>query len=149
MNQELTKRQRFVLAALAVQSGTALAPVQVQKLFFLFDENIANKIGGKQFDFEPYDYGPFDKDVYAEFGALNAMGLARVLENVDSPAKRLYLLTSEGQAAGEEALTNYDEGTREYMGEVSSWVSRLSFGELVGAVYKSYPEMRVNSVFVG
>lgn len=147
MNQELTKRQRFVLAALAAQSGTTLAPVQVQKLFFLFDENIANKIGGKQFDFEPYDYGPFDKDVYAEFGVLDAMGFARVLENVDSPAKRLYLLTSEGQAAGEEALTNYDEKTREYMGEVSSWVSSLSFGALVGAIYKSYPEMRMNSVF--
>lgn len=149
MNQKSTERQRFVLAALAAQSGVALAPVQVQKLFFLFDENIASMIGGKQFDFEPYDYGPFDKEVYSEFDALEAKGLARVLENVDSPAKRLYLLTSDGQAAGEEALEKYYGDARQYMKEVSSWISGLSFAELVGAIYKSYPKMRANSIFDG
>jgi hypothetical protein len=44
--------------------------VQVQKLFFLLDENIAADLGGRQFSFEPYDYGPFDRAVYSELELL-------------------------------------------------------------------------------
>ena len=54
MATALTHRQELVLAALASRPGTGFAPVQVQKLFFLIDENIAESIGGKQFAFEPF-----------------------------------------------------------------------------------------------
>ena len=45
----LTKRQQIVLAALACEPDAEFAPVQVQKLFFLIDENVSAHIGGKQF----------------------------------------------------------------------------------------------------
>ena len=67
---DITPRQKVVLAALAAERSSAFAPVQVQKLFFLLDQNIAADFGGRQFNFEPYDYGPFDRAVYSELEAL-------------------------------------------------------------------------------
>jgi hypothetical protein len=60
MTQILTRRQEVVLAALAAQPDHDYAPVQVQKLFFLADQNISSQMGGRLFAFEPYNYGPFD-----------------------------------------------------------------------------------------
>ena len=70
MHANLTHRRRVVLAALACKDRAAFAPVQVQKLFFLLDENVADELGGRQFDFQPYYYGPFDREVYAELQTL-------------------------------------------------------------------------------
>ena len=42
-----TPRQRLVLAALAAEPASSFAPVQVQKLFFLLDQNIAADLGGR------------------------------------------------------------------------------------------------------
>jgi hypothetical protein len=75
---DLSHRQEVMLAALAAESGSVFAPVQVQKLFFLLDQNIASDLGGKQFAFEPYDYGPYDRTVYSELEALSRRGLVTI-----------------------------------------------------------------------
>ena len=78
MRSGTTKRQKYVLAALATDSGAKFAPVQVQKLFFLIDENLSKVIGKSRFTFEPYDYGPFDKAVYHELEVLQSKGLVNI-----------------------------------------------------------------------
>jgi len=143
----LTHRQSTVLAALASRRGAAYAPVQVQKLFFLLDENIAEAMGGKQFAFEPYDYGPFDKAVYQELDALAADGLVQIAHHGSSAGSRRYSLTPAGQECGELALMEYDEESQEFIAQLADWVRSLSFPQLVGSIYKAYPHMREKSIF--
>lgn len=135
-------KRNLVLAALAPAKGEPYSSVQVQKLFFLLDAQGAHLVNGPHFDFQPYHYGPFDKAVYKELDALAAEGLADV-------RRRSYALTAAGQAEGEMMLAELPAATREYLSKLSAFVRRLNFSELVSAIYKAYPAMRVNSVFQG
>jgi uncharacterized protein YwgA len=139
-------RDQFVLAAMAAAEGAGHQPVQIQKLIFLLDDKIGTKVGGPFFHFEPYDYGPFDGEVYRTIEELEIAGKAEIVRG--GWARRVYRLTEKGQAEGIKLLEQLDHPTTEYIKTLSSWVRSLSFSQLVSAVYKAYPEMKVNSVFV-
>jgi len=62
---------------------------------------------------------------------------------------KMYRLTVNGQIEGERLLKTLPQKAQDYIKEVSDFVRRLSFSQLVGAIYKAYPEMRANSVFQG
>jgi hypothetical protein len=47
---------------------------KVQKLLFLIDREIPRLVGGPHFNFQSYDFGPFDRDVYDTLEALAAQG---------------------------------------------------------------------------
>ena len=145
----MTPRQELVLAALtAGQSNSELSPVQAQKLFFLIDKNVADAIGGEQYNFEPYDYGPFDSAVYSDLDWLSVPEEGCV-EIVRSGRYRTYRLTERGRQIGQQRLDQLNAETRDYFGRAKDWVKRLSFQGLVRAVYQAYPEMRANSIFRG
>lgn len=145
----LTKRQKVVLATLAAERGATFAPVQVQKAFFLLDKNISREFGGAQFSFKPYDYGPFDRDVYVELSNLAALGLVTIEDVGRYNGGRRYSLTPAGEDVGSQYLGALSPRAQAYIKSVSTWVRSLSFAELVGAIYKSYPDMKVNSIFKG
>lgn len=142
----LSPRQRLVLAALAAAPEASFAPVQVQKLFFLLDKNIADDMGGRQFAFEPYDYGPFDRAVYSELELLAHQGLVAIQASAGAE-RRKFSLTPAGYELGTTVAGQLSERARSYMARVSQWVRSLGFAELVGAIYKEYPDMKANSVF--
>ena len=137
-------RRGIVLAGLAAAGCTAHSPVQVQKLFFLIDRNIPDEIGGPLFDFQPYNYGPFDSDVYSVLEDLASESLVEIARVY---TWREYRLTDEGLVRGKRILAQLSVRARSYIGVASAFVRRLSFIELVRAIYAAYPEMRANSVF--
>lgn len=139
-------RSEFVLAVLATAEGNALTPVQVQKLFFVLDRRIPGAIEGPRFAFAPYDYGPFDADVYREIESLAELGLAEVIKP-GSFSMKTFRLTPRGQAKGDGVFSTLDDGTRAYIAKVSRFVRTHSFADLVSAIYKAFPEMKANSVF--
>ena len=139
-------RKGIVLAALAPANGDTYTPVQVQKLLFLIDQNIATITGGQHFNFEPYDYGPFDKEVYSVLHELEENSLVEVLETPGQSWKR-YRLTKSGQTSGKQVLGNLDPKGKDYITRASEYVRDLSFSQLVSAIYKAYPHMKANSVF--
>jgi hypothetical protein len=144
----LSTRRKLVLAALAADAANAqFAPVQVQKLFFLLDRNIADEMGGEQFAFEPYDFGPFDREVYSELEALARKGLLDIREAGPRPGDRRYSLTRAGYDLGQKCLLRIPPRGARYMKKAATWVRSLNFAELVGSIYKQYPEMRAKSVF--
>lgn len=144
----MNNRQKdIVLAALAAEDDAVFSPVQLQKMFFLIDQNISTEIGGTLFSFKPYDYGPFDNSVYGVVEELAREGFARVLNNSASPGRRTYSLTYEGAVKGRQKLAELSPPSSQYIVEVSRWVRSLSFSGLVGAIYNAYPEMREKSVF--
>ena len=142
-------RRDLLLAILAASDGRPYDPVQIQKAAFLLTRNRPNVVtDGPNFNFTPYDYGPFDADVYNEASALALAGAAAI---APSAAGRwnTYAATDEGLVRGRQILQNLDEGTREYVSKVSAWVRSQSFGGLVKSIYDAYPDMKVNSIFKG
>ncbi len=137
-------RRETVLAALAAAGENAsFEPVQVQKLFFLIDREASQGVGGPHFAFAPYDYGPFDRHVYDELQNLEKDRLSVTAQGF----YRTYYLTPAGYAEGVQLLHALDAGTREYLRQAAAWVRRLSFEQLVSAIYKKYPDMKAKSIF--
>ncbi len=55
------KRNRGDILAAAFAAagpGAAFDPIRVQKLLFLIDREVTERIGGPFFHFRPYHYGP-------------------------------------------------------------------------------------------
>ena len=140
----LGKQKEIVLAGLASGRGATYRPVQVQKLFFLIDQEISDVIGGRHFTFQPYNYGPFDKQVYSVLGKLAEDELVELVEDGNWTS---YRLTPEGQEVGDRLLQQLPDKARDYIHRCSKFVRSLSFTQLVSAIYKAYPDMRENSVF--
>ena len=140
------ERPEFVLAAMAPARTDPYSPTQIQKLLFLLDKNIADATGGPHFNFEPYDYGPFDKHVYRELEALEIDNLVEIGPSIGLNTKT-FRLTSDGEARGQEALCALPPPIQTYIKEASDFVRSLSFSQLVSAIYAAYPDMSVNSVF--
>ena len=141
------KTKELMLAAMSPAGTGPFSPVQVQKLFFLLDSNVAKQIGGPHFKFEPYDYGPFDKEVYQELETLMEQELVEILKPYGH-GSRIYKLTDEGLETGAKTLKKLPKDVQEYIQAVVDFVRSLSFAQLVSAIYDAYPKMKVNSVFV-
>lgn len=138
-------RSNAILAILASANGRTLSPVQLQKAVFLLDRNgLINE--GAGFNFEPYDYGPFDKAVYDEAQLLKMAGHAEI-----GPAPfgrwNVYSATQSGIDQGQRVLAGLTEDWRNYVIRVTEWVRSQSFSSLVKSIYNQYPEMRANSIF--
>ena len=141
-------RASYVLCALTPGHYATYSPVQVQKLLFLLDRNIAGYVQGSHFHFEPYHYGPFDQEVYSVLESLEAEGLVEI-EPEYMGRWNTYRLTPEGQQKGEQLLATLASEAQQFIHNASDFVRNLSFAQLVSAIYKAYPEMQVNSVFQG
>ena len=139
-------RSDLVLAAMASGGFNQLSPVQAQKMFFLFDQNLKEETEGPHFNFVPYDYGPFDAAVYTEIEDLSDNGMTAV---TGAGQSRRYALTENGYEKGKAILEDLPKDAQVYIAEVSQFVRSLSFSALVAAIYKAYPDMRENSVFRG
>lgn len=137
-------KEKMVLAGLAAGCGHFHTPVQVQKLFFLIDRNASHLVGGPFFNFEPYNYGPFDATIYRVLEKLGTEGLVEIAKDGTMNA---YGLTVQGREEGDKILSVLQPSTTEYIKHVSAFVRGLSFSQLVSAIYKAYPEMKENSVF--
>jgi hypothetical protein len=138
-------RREIVLAALAAGGENAsYSPVQVQKLFFLLDREAAPLINGPHFNFQPYDYGPFDRAIYDQLDLLQFTGEVEVRR---AGNYRVYALTPQGFEVGASLLARLDGTISEFVKAVARWVRSLSFQQLVAAIYQKYPEMKENSVF--
>jgi uncharacterized protein len=139
-------KEAIVLAVLSTSGAPRIqyTPVQLQKMFFLVDK-LGQKIGGPYFDFQPYDYGPFDKEVYEVLDSIIIKELAE--KNRGEKGWNNYFLTEQGFEEGNKVLQQLPKPLQEYIAELSKFVRSLSFVELVSSIYKAYPDMKVNSVF--
>jgi uncharacterized protein YwgA len=140
----LNKKERLLLA-LAAGETAAYSPVQVQKLLFLLEENVGERIKGDKYTFSPYDYGPFDASVYGVLKELESDGF---LTTADSGRGwKRHALTDAGLSAAQPLIQQIESDVFEYIQSVSEFVRKLSFSSLVSSIYKAYPDMKKNSVF--
>ncbi len=138
----MTKRE-VVLAALAPAQGKQHSPVQAQKLLFLLDREVPQLVDGPHFNFEPYNYGPFDKAVYQVLDELDEDELVTIRSG---GWQRTYALTPTGQKKGDRLMGELSEEDQDYIRRASVFVLKLNFLQLVSAIYKAYPDMQKNSI---
>lgn len=139
-------RKELILACLSTSKGAKYQPVQVQKMFFIIDKEAAHLVGGPHFDFQPYHYGPFDKDVYTTFEELGSEGYIEIDEPIKVGSKR-FSLTPIGQEKGQEIFSTLSPNIQDFFRRLDEFVRKLSFQKLVMVIYERYPEMRARSVF--
>ena len=97
-------RKELILSLLAASEGRPYTPVQLQKAVFLVTQNVPDIIDqGPTFTFVPYDYGPFDSEVYAEASSLKLVGHAVVAPS-SSGRWSTYAASDTGVVSGREIL---------------------------------------------
>jgi len=141
-------RNDFVLAVFASSNNAIYSPVQIQKLFFLIEKKIPELSKNNYFNFTPYNYGPFDPEIYDVISELISSGDLKVINDVNSGIMK-YNTTDKGQIRGEQILKSLGENAIGKIKILSEFVRKLSFSELVSAIYKEYPGMKENSIFRG
>lgn len=136
-------RSNITLAAMTPSPLAVYDPVRMQKLLFLIDAEIAVWIDGPHFNFRPYNYGPFDVDVYITLEKLAAVGHVHI--DRTRPHCR-YKLTKEGRVQGQTTMADLSATASSYVRRANRWVLATSFGDLLSAIYHRYPEMAVNTI---
>src|SRR5580658_189044 len=88
----------WTLLVIAAGGGAPLSPVQLQKSLFLIGENLtASQLCVKKFyPFRPYDYGPFNAQIYRDAEELDFEGF--IVVSSDSRPYRRYSVTDGGLA---------------------------------------------------
>ena len=138
-------RNDIVAAAFAAaEQGAAFDPIRVQKLLFLIDREVSDRIGGPFFKFLPYHYGPFDAAVYDAIEEMAAAGTARIDESGPCPR---YQLTEAGRERGDAVLASFDPPISDYFERTARWVRLMPYRRMLEAIHRQYPEMAVNSWF--
>lgn len=142
-------RDKWTLLALALAHERGLSPVQLQKSLFLLGKNLNNEVlGSDYYQFEPYNYGPFDVAVYQDAEHLSRQGFVTITRTAERRWP-LYQITEAGASAARQIQTQVASEVMQYLERVVAWTQRLSFRQLVKAIYARYPEMRERSVFQG
>lgn len=132
---------------IAAAKGAPLTPLQLQKALFLLGQSYPGEVGRDFYDFQPYNYGPFDVLVYHDAERLADRGLI-----AKEPAGRgweQFSATMPGITMAAVKRNQVPDEVMKYLEGVVHWARSLSFRELVNAIYERYPEQRVNSVFRG
>lgn len=140
------RREQVTLMMLASANGRTFTPAQIQKALFLLSRETPELFSeGSSYNFRPYDYGPFDSTVYDDIEASVREGKAEIFGG----RVRLYRATAAGIEEGQQLLENLEDDDRAYVNKVSEFVRSKSFSDLVSSIYREYPDMKVNSIFVG
>jgi hypothetical protein len=92
------------------------------------------------FDFQPYDYGPFDAAVYRSRDSLLGQGLLERTGGYDA-----CMLTEDGQRHVGELEARLGENA-DWLKRIGRWASSRSFAQLLREVYAEYPEYAARSI---
>ncbi len=140
------ERKYWVLLVLDAADENHHSPVQLQKSLFLIGEKL--KIKSEFFVFAPYDYGPFDADIYKDAEELEKEGLITIAYEPNLRWK-VYAIKLQGARIAEEIKKKLDDSIVKEISNNVNWVIEKSFRELVKQIYIDYPEFSTNSVFRG
>ena len=142
MSGEVANRESVLIALIAASGDDGLGRVQLQKSAFLVGEEFESRLPENYYRFQPYMYGPFAQEIYADVERLSDGPMIETFLGDDG--RPLYRLARDAKSWRYGLSDDLESGVKRVVG----WVSRMSsFDELVRAIYFLYPEQRENSVF--
>ncbi|WP_276298819.1 hypothetical protein [Halorussus lipolyticus] len=141
----MTSKEFLPLAILnSAEEGRVEGRTRFQKLIFLIqnDFNVPEK-----FDYIPYDYGPFSKELCEEIERLERQGFVkRRQEQIPNGKKYLYNLTDEGRAHFQQLEDSEPEEAKEAAETVEQTFNDVPISRLLEYVYNNYPDYAEESV---
>jgi len=149
----MTRRHLLPLVLLEAEDGDPIeGRTRLQKLMFLIQKRLEEhgepiKWG---YLFQPYDYGPFAKELYDDLDQLRRRGLVEERERHldDDVIQYNYILTSKGENYVEEQFDGQEEIKK--MSKAASCIknsfNHIPLQQLIDHVYTEYPEYAENSV---
>jgi len=127
---------------------------RLQKLVFLMEQELdevpAASLDSPDYNFIPYDYGPFSKELYDDLDSLEEAGFIDVEEEpmADGKVKYIYRLTRQGQSWVQNQLADSSAGEAHSLAEnLASEYNDMLLSDLIDEVYAEYPEYAENSVW--
>ena len=145
---ELTPRQQTLLVFLNHKGSQELDPIRIMKGLFLFAQQAPTDWVPRdaRYEFEPYDYGPCSFQIYADLDQLRQSGYVTASQ-VPGRSWKYYSLTAEGRKIAQRVIKGMNTHAVTYLQTLRDFVTKISFRQLLTAVYRRYPEYAVNSVF--
>jgi len=141
-NKYSGKEITLLLIASAEKEG--LTPVKLQKAVFILQKAFP-KYFTNIYHFSPYNYGPFDIDIYHDADKLVREEL--VEKKMVSTNFQRYVISLEGEETAPFVAKKLPKEVNDYIPRLMTWILPLTFEKLVSAIYKKYPEYKKNSVF--
>lgn len=139
-------RQDVVLLIADGADGSfPLDPIRLMKACFLVSQR-GTDAERSLFDFQPYDYGPFDSDVYRSRDALIARGLLTVDREHRHGA---YNLTEAGAERVGNLRAAIGDAAADWFRDLGRYVTSRSFTDLLDEVYAAYPDFATRSRYSG
>ncbi len=117
--------------------------IRLMKGMFLFQQE-GDAPPEVDYDFQPYDYGPFTRELYDDLEQLSRRGL--IIEARDGKS---YRATPAGCSRIDELVAHplgLDASAVEYLQDLRVELGDLSFRELLKRVYDAHPESAARSV---
>lgn len=118
--------------------------IRVMKGMFLLDMEGPQELRDL-YDFQPYDYGPFDTRVYRDLDRLEAQGLVDV-RYIIGTNRQVYGLTAKGEQRMKEVLEEAPKQIVAALREIKELVTSRSFTSLLQHVYDKYPAYAAHTV---
>jgi uncharacterized protein YwgA len=148
-------RKILPLALMYAEDGEIIeGRTRLQKMVFLLEKELEelekSPIDSSDYDFIPYDYGPFSKKLYDDLDYLSKKGLIDDIEEEmdDGQVKYNYKITSKGEEFVESQLNSSDsELIRKLAEQMKRNYNSRPISSLIDYVYSEYPEYAENSVW--
>ena len=131
-------KAEWLLLALDAAGSQGLSPVQLQKSLFLLGKRATTALS-EFYEFVPYNYGPFSREIYQDAKSLEQQGLVSVTPGHNA-GYREYRITPTGHMRADHLWKRVDPQAAAYLRSLVDWAQRTSFASLVSAIYSEYPE---------
>jgi len=142
---QITERQAVLLASIYYHQAMVQKPAMVtvaMKSAFLLQQEAGLNLG---YDFIPYKYGPFSKEVYKDIEELEKNLLVeRVKPKKDIEMTEIRLI-KEFKDWTEKIIDSLPEDIKEIVKEYIEKYGKMELNELLDYVYAKYPEYAVKS----
>jgi uncharacterized protein len=118
--------------------------IRVMKGLFLLSKEGPSELRDL-YTFAPYDYGPFDREVYHDLDLLEIEGLIDAAV-VTGSKRRIFRMTPRGEERCAEIRASASPTAIKAIDEVKELVSSMSFMGLLRYVYGRHPDFAVASI---
>jgi uncharacterized protein len=132
-------------AALGAQGPDDLDPVRIQKGMFLLSKRGPQR---DMYEFQPYDWGPFSSDIYADLASLTRQGYLSE-ERMPGRTWSTYRVTARGRERAAALAAQMRAENIAWLRQAREFLTTRSFAQLLRDIYALYPDMAVNSRFGG
>ena len=123
---------------------------RLQKMIFLTQKQLEDPdCLNERYDYFPYDYGPFSKELYEDIDDLVEDGVIEEREETEEDGKKKYYyeLTSEGEKILKDKLQEAgSDSIQDMIDEIKSKYNKMDLSELLDKIYAKYPDFAEESI---